>query len=104
MARTDNPLLKNTSGKIGNTIVIKQYSYGTVISAIPDMRRVKKSELQQLKQSWFKEAVAYAQTILRDPAKKAAYAKKIKKGKTVYHTAIREYLEKLKKGDVGKEL
>ena len=100
MARTDNPLLKNTSGKIGNTIVIKQYRYGTVISAIPDMRRVKKSELQQLKQGWFKEAVAYAQTILRDPGKKAAYAKNIKEGKTVYHTAIREYLEKLKKGEV----
>lgn len=101
MARTDNPLLKNTSGKIGNTIVVKQYSYGTVISAMPDMRRVKKSELQQLKQNWFKEAVSYAQKILRDPKKKAAYAKKIQDGKTVYHTAIQEYLERVKKGDVG---
>lgn len=100
MARTDNPLLKNTSGKIGNTIVVKQYSYGTVISAMPDMRRVKKSELQQLKQNWFKDAVAYAQTILRDPKKKAAYAKNTQEGKTVYHTAIREYLEKVKKGEV----
>lgn len=101
MARTDNALLKNTSGKIGDTFVVKQYSYGTVISAMPDMRRVKKSELQQLKQNWFKDAVSYAQKILRDPKKKAAYAKKIQDGKTVYHTAIQEYLERVKKGDVG---
>ena len=100
MARTTNPLLKNTSGKIGNFIVVKQYSYGTVISAVPDMRRVKKSELQKLKQGWFMDAVAYAQTILRDPKKKAAYEKKVKEGKTVYHTAIQEYLEKAKKGEV----
>ncbi|MBC7493922.1 MAG: hypothetical protein H7221_02860 [Flavobacterium sp.] len=100
MAKTDNPLLKNTSGKIGNFIVVKQYKYGTVISAVPDMSRVKKSKLQKLKQNWFKDAVAYAQTILRDPKKKAAYAKKLKEGKTVYHTAIQEYLEKAKKGKV----
>ncbi len=100
MARTDNPLLKNTSGKIGETIVVKQYSYGTVISAVPDMSRVKKSKLQKLKQNWFKDAVVYAQTILRDPKKKAAYAKKVKEGKTIYHTAIQEYLEKMKKGKV----
>lgn len=102
MAITDNPLLNNTSGKIGNTIVVKQYRYGTVISAMPNMRRVKKSELQQLKQNWFKDAVVYAQTILRDPKKKAAYAKKIKDGKTVYHTAIKEYLERAKKGEIVK--
>ena len=40
MARTDNPLLKITSGKIGDVIVVKQYSYGTVISAIPDMSSI----------------------------------------------------------------
>ncbi len=64
------------------------------------MRRVKKSELQLLIQNWFKDAVAHAQTILRDPKKKAAYAKKIKDGKTVYHNAIREYLDRAKKGEV----
>jgi hypothetical protein len=97
MARTrNNALLKGASGKIGNAIVIKQYSYGTVISAMPDMRRVKKSALQKLKQGMFAEAVAYAQSIVRDPRKKAAYSKKVKKGQTVYHMAIQEYLKKQK--------
>ena len=83
IARTDNPLLKHTSGKIGDVTVVKQYSYGTVISAIPDMSRVKKSDLQKFKQHYFKDTVIYAQTILRDPKKKAAYTKTLKAGKTV---------------------
>jgi len=58
MARTNNnPLLQGVSGKIGNQLVIKQYSYGTVISATPDMSRVKKSMLQKLAQQKFADAV-----------------------------------------------
>ncbi|MGG9962003.1 hypothetical protein [Ferruginibacter sp. SUN106] len=95
MARVkSNPLLQGVSGKIGDSFVVKQYRYGTVISAVPDMRRVKKSALQKLKQNRFADAIAYAQSIIRDPEKKAAYAKKLPEGKTVYHTAIQEYLKK----------
>ncbi|MEP7238651.1 MAG: hypothetical protein ABI685_12320 [Ferruginibacter sp.] len=93
----NNPLLKGVSGKIGDSLVVKQYSYGTVISAMPDMSRVKKSGLQKIKQNSFADAVIYAQSILRNPVKKAAYAKKLPKGKTVYHAAIQEYLAKNKK-------
>ena len=97
MARVfNNALLDGVRGKIGK-LVIKQYRYGTVISAIPDMSRVKKSALQKHYQGDFADAVAYAQGIIRDPRKKAAYAKKIPKGKTVYHVAIQEYLEKKNK-------
>jgi hypothetical protein len=97
MARVNNnPLLKGVSGKIGDSFVVKQYSYGTVISAMPDMSRVKKSKLQKLKQSSFAAAVAYAQSIIKDPKKKKAYQSKLPKGKTVYHTAIQEYLKKNK--------
>jgi hypothetical protein len=95
MARvTNNPLLQGVSGKIGNSFVVKQYSYGTVLSAKPDMSRVKKTELQKLKQSLFAEAVAYAQSIIRNPKKKAEYAKRLPKGKTVYHAALQEYMKK----------
>lgn len=93
---TNNPILKGVRGKIGDQIVIKQYSYGTVISAKPDMSRVKKSALQKLGQDTFANAVAYALSIIRDPKKKAAYAKKIAKGKQVYHAAIQEYSRKHK--------
>jgi hypothetical protein len=97
MARSKNTsLLKDVRGAIGKEFVVKQYSYGTVIAAYPDMSRVKSSKLQKLKQGVFAKAVAYAQSIVRNRAKKAAYAKKLKKGERVYNAAIKEYLKKHK--------
>ena len=97
MARVkNNPLLKGVRGSI-DRLVIKQYSYGTVITKKPDMSKVKPSKLQKLKQSLFKAAVAYAQSINRDPKKKAAFAKKLKPGKTVFNTAVSEYMKRSKK-------
>jgi len=97
MARVKNNfLLQGVSGSIAE-LVIKQYSYGPVISKKPDMSQVKHSRLQKVKQSLFKEAVAYAQSINRDPKKKAAYAKKLKKGQTVFNAAVSEYMKRVKK-------
>jgi hypothetical protein len=97
MARTNkNPLLKGVSGKIGDQLVIKQYSYGTVLSAAPDMSNVKKSGLQKKEQGKFAKAVAYAKSINNNPVKKTAYAKKLKNGQDVYHAAIQEYYKKNK--------
>jgi hypothetical protein len=87
-------LLQVVSGKIGGQLVIKQYSYGTVISAMPDMSKVKSSRKQKEQQKKFAEAVAFAKSISRNPVKKAAYAKKLRKGQSVYHAAIQEYYEK----------
>jgi hypothetical protein len=90
-------ILSKAKGKIGDEIVVKQYGYGTVITRCPDMSRVKRSALQKKENSLFKEAVKYAQGVIRDPKRKAEYSKKLKKGKSVYHAAIQEYLEKNKK-------
>jgi hypothetical protein len=86
-------LLKDVRGAIGGEIVVKQYDHGIVISKYPDMSRVKRSKLQKKYQKDFKQAVAYAQSIIHDPVKKAAFQKKLKKGKRVYTAAIKEYLE-----------
>lgn len=95
MARVkNNPLLEGVSGKIGDSFIVKQYRFGTVISAVPDMSRVKKSALQKVKQKKFADAIAYAQSIIHNPAKKAVFAKNLPKGKSVYHAAIQEYLKK----------
>ena len=94
MARVSkNAILKGVSGAIGKQFVIKQYASG---SAYPDMDNVKFSELQKLKQSVFKQAVAYAQSVVRNPVKKKEFAKKLKKGERVYNAAIKEYLAKQK--------
>jgi hypothetical protein len=63
------------------------------------MSRVKRSGMQKMKQSIFADAVAYAQNIIRDRARKKAWQQKLKKGETVYHAAIKDYMKKHKVKD-----
>ena len=95
MARVkDNFLLKGLQGHIGKEIVIKQYGKKTVVSKYPDMSHIKPSKAQKAQRKRFAEAVAYAQQINNSPALKKAYAKKVKKGQTVYLYALQEFLKK----------
>jgi hypothetical protein len=87
-------LLHTIRGAIGKQIVVKQYGSKTVITAYPDMSNVKPSKLQKLKRKKFAAAIEYAQSIINDPMKKAAYAKKLKKNARVYNAAIKEFLSK----------
>jgi hypothetical protein len=97
MARVNKQsILNDVRGGIGKQFVVKQYAHGTVLSAYPDMSRVKHSKLQKMKQGIFAQAVAYAQSIIRNPAKKKAFAKTLKKNERVYNAAIKEYLNKHK--------
>ena len=79
-------------GQIGKQIVVKQYGNKTVITAYPDMSNIKPSKLQKQKRKKFAAAIAYAQSIIHNPVRKAAYAGKLKKGARVYNAAIREYM------------
>jgi hypothetical protein len=82
------------SGKIGKELLFKNYGNKVVVTRYPDMSRVKPSGIQKHYRNAFKEAVAYAKNINRTPALKQQYLKKIKKGESVYHYAIKEYLNK----------
>jgi hypothetical protein len=94
MARSKGNL-HGLSGIIGR-VVIKQYADKTVVTAIPDMSHVKRTKKQKKNASTFAKAVAYAKAIINDPVKKAALAATLPKGASVYHAAIKEYLEQLK--------
>ena len=96
--------LNQLSGAVGKQLIFKQYKYGTVVSAYPDMTRVKRSGMQKMKQSIFADAVAYAQSIIHDRVKKKAWEKKLKKGESVYHAAIKYYMKRNKFKDPGKFL
>jgi hypothetical protein len=96
MARMDESILKNLRGALGKQLVVKQYGDKTVVTKYPHMRKVKPSELQKLYRARFTEAVAYAKAISRHPLQKAAYQHKVKNGQSVYHYALKEYLEKNK--------
>ncbi len=96
MARsTASILLHQLRGHIGKQIVVKRYGNKTVVTAYPDMSKVKPSKLQKVRRKLFAEAVKHACAINNDPAKKALYKKKMKKGQTVYNYAIKEYLNSM---------
>lgn len=87
-----NSALQGLRGRLGQELVFKHYGDKTVVTAYPDMSRVKRSERQKLENNRFKEAVAYAKAVLRDPVQKAAWQEKIGAGKSVYHAALRAWL------------
>ena len=94
MAILDSELLKHLRGHVGKQLVFKQYGDKTVVTRYPNMKRVKRSPLQKAGTRKFADAVAYAQSILRNPKKRKAFARKRRNGKSVYHAAISEYMKK----------
>ncbi|MFC5284225.1 hypothetical protein [Pedobacter alpinus] len=100
MAISENPLLKGFSGHIDKTIVVKQYPGGrTIITAYPDMSKVKPSKAQLLAKADFAKAVAYAKGFLNDDVKKQEANHRLANRKgTLYHALITEYMAVLKQG------
>lgn len=91
MAKVNNLILQEVSGALGKQVVVRTRGKKTFLSKYPDMSNVKPSEVQQKQRSKFSEAVEYARSIINDPIKKTTY--KVKKGKSVYQTAIKEYMK-----------
>jgi hypothetical protein len=73
--------------------VIKNYNGKAVLSRIPASSNSTRTEKQTLARDRFSQAVAYAQAIIADPVKKAAYQKKLPKRKKAYHAALKEFLK-----------
>lgn len=82
------------SGKVNGQLLFKQYSYGTVVSKIPDRSKVILSDKQQASNEVFRKAVLYAKQVLKDPLKYAECKSRVAEGKTVYHTAIADYFKR----------
>ena len=91
MARTNNnPLTKGFSGAIGNDIQFRTFKKGTFSGKVPDMSHVIPSKNQTKRRGIFAKAVTFAQSVMKNPEKKANY--KTRPGLTVYHSAIKDYM------------
>jgi len=93
MAETNNPLftgIKVSKQLSDKKFVIRRRKGKYFLSKYPDMSNVKPSPLQMQGKSRFAQAVKYAQEIVKDPVRKAAY--KAHPGSTVYHSAIKDYM------------
>lgn len=95
MARQkQNVLTHGLTGNVYGQLIFKQYSYGTVVSKVPNRSKVVPSKKQKASTDRFRKAVAYAKQVLKDPVKYAEYAASLPQGKTVYTQAIAEYFRK----------
>nr|MBC7613760.1 hypothetical protein [Pseudopedobacter sp.] len=95
MATSKNPLLKGFRGHIDKMIVVKQYPGDrTIITAYPDMSRVKPSKAQLAAKARFSDAVAYAKGIMNHLPDKELAARRLtdRKG-SLYHALIAEYMQ-----------
>ena len=86
--------LEALRGQVGKELVFKKYGDKTVVTRYPRMNGIERSPRQKLGTSKFKEAVAYARSIIKDEKKRKAFAKKLRRGKSVYHAAISEFMKK----------
>ena len=88
---SDNIVMKNMSGAIGKQLVFRRVNGKTIACKYPNRSQVVYTEEQIQYRTVFAKASAYASSILKDPAKRAAYKRH---GETsVYHSAIKDYMD-----------
>lgn len=107
MARViGNVLTQGWSGKLG-PVVFRQRGGHTYVVKVPDFSNRVLSALQQKQVSKFKQAVAYAQHVLQNPALKRRYEQRADLTGSVYHRAIKDFMlgmeEEVKEGKTGEE-
>lgn len=91
MAKSDNLLLKESSGSIGKILTITQKKSGAMLlGKHRGSSSVAASDKQLEVQSKFKEGVIYAKAVMADPALKALYAAAVKGDQTAYNLAVRD--------------
>ena len=97
MKREKIPILLTwIRGAINKEFVIKHYRYGVVMTKFPDMTRIIASAQQRKCRNLFKEAVAYAKTVIADPVKKKEWEKKVKIKYRVFNRIIKEFMQAAK--------
>jgi len=87
----DNIITAGLRGTIGGQLVFKRYGNRTIVSKVPDMSRVKKSESQKSENNKFREATYYAKEQMADPVAKAEYKAKAKELQKPHNVAISDF-------------
>jgi hypothetical protein len=91
MARVNgNIATEKVSGAIGKQLVYRQFNGKTVVSKYPNRSEVQYTPEQLEFRKLFAKASKFASDIVKDPVKKKAY--KAKRGASIYHTALRDFM------------
>ncbi|GJH40878.1 hypothetical protein RCZ04_14280 [Capnocytophaga sp. HP1101] len=99
MAESFNILVKDLKGEVGKTLIFRNVKGRTIVARSPRPSKSAPSAAQAKQRELFKEAVRYAQQVMKTPDKKAFYAAspQAKSGEqTVFTMAVADYLNKPK--------
>ena len=94
MPRRKDALTNPISALLAERVLVELHGKKFILTNLKPRRRKKSSEAQKLRQQKFKEAVAYARHILKDPKKKAAYQRKLKGHRNAFQAVVAEYMKK----------
>jgi hypothetical protein len=99
-----NTLVNGISGTVAGDIVYKTYYDKTVISKKPDMSNRVLSEKQKAMTKRMKAANAYASSFYESEEEKikARIRLKLPAHKSLFHALVKEWMEKEKSKDAGK--
>ena len=96
--------IRLVKGAIGKEFVVKHYGKKCVITKYPDMTDIIPTRQQRSRRDLFREAVAYAKTVIANPVLKEAMQKKIRRRNGVYNESIKIYMLKEKREKERAEL
>ncbi|MXV52882.1 hypothetical protein GS399_18060 [Pedobacter sp. HMF7647] len=88
------PIDPKYAGQYDKKVVVKHWRGKTILTAYPDMSEVIPSPAQLAEKNRFKDAVAYARSVISDPQRAAVYRTKVQANRSVYHTAIADFMRK----------
>ena len=81
-------------GRLDGLVFRRSYGGRVVVSASPNMSRVKWSEAQKAHRKRFREAVTYAKAAMADPQVRARYEREAaSKGKRPFDMAVSDYFK-----------
>jgi hypothetical protein len=88
-----NLLTSHLRGRVGD-LVYKWYGDKVVVTRVPQFRPQKPSKAQKIQRQGFKAAMSYAQKVLADPERRAAYAPIARKRRrSIQVLAISDFLK-----------
>lgn len=91
MAKGRNIILHGFSGRLGDTLVIRQRGGETILSAAPGERDTEPTEAQKVQQRKFQEAIIYGKTQMADAASKAEYEARADEMRSAFNVAVADF-------------
>lgn len=91
MAKSDNMLLKESSGSMGKIMTITRKKSGTIqLGKHRGSNTTPATEKQLEVQRQFKKAIVYGRAVLQDPELKALYQAAARKDQSAFNVAVRD--------------